>query len=113
MFISHAHAAAQVAISDDPDQFAIGSCYSGYPQTGAGHFHNHFFYRLIGFYLGRGSVTSAYGAAGSLVALLLWIYYSAQIFFLGAEFTYIQARRQGPRAEPARGAVRDPQLRMT
>lgn len=43
---------------------------------------------LIGVYLGRTSVASTYGAAGSLVALLIWIYYSAQILFLGAEFTY-------------------------
>jgi membrane protein len=42
---------------------------------------------LIGVYLGNSGVTSSYGAAGSLVALLLWIYYSAQIFFFGAEFT--------------------------
>jgi membrane protein len=41
----------------------------------------------IGLYLGSSSVTSIFGAAGSLVALLLWVYYSAQIFFLGAEFT--------------------------
>lgn len=41
----------------------------------------------IGLYLGRGAVASAYGAAGSVVALLLWIYYSAQIFFFGAVFT--------------------------
>jgi membrane protein len=42
---------------------------------------------LIGVYLGNSGVTSSYGAAGSLVALLMWIYYSAQIFFFGAEFT--------------------------
>lgn len=41
----------------------------------------------IGLYLGNSSIASGYGAAGSLVALLLWVYYSAQIFFLGAEFT--------------------------
>ncbi len=41
----------------------------------------------IGVYLGNSAVTSSYGAAGSVVALLLWIYYSSQIFFLGAEFT--------------------------
>jgi len=38
-------------------------------------------------YLGASGVASAFGAAGSLIALLLWVYYSAQIFFLGAEFT--------------------------
>lgn len=42
---------------------------------------------LIGFYLGNSSLAGSYGAAGSLVALLLWVYYSAQIFFLGAGFT--------------------------
>lgn len=41
----------------------------------------------IGLYLGNSGVTSSFGAAGSLIALLLWVYYSAQIFFLGAEFT--------------------------
>lgn len=50
---------------------------------------------LIGMYLGRSSVSSAYGAAGSLVVLLLWIYYSAQILFLGAEFTQVYARKFG------------------
>jgi membrane protein len=44
---------------------------------------------LIGLYLGRAGVASSYGAAGSIVVLLLWIYYSAQILFFGAEFTYI------------------------
>ena len=42
---------------------------------------------LIGLYLGKSGVASSFGAAGSLIALLLWVYYSAQIFFLGAEFT--------------------------
>lgn len=42
---------------------------------------------LIGLYLGSSGVASSFGAAGSLIALLLWVYYSAQIFFLGAEFT--------------------------
>jgi membrane protein len=41
----------------------------------------------IGVYLGNSGVANSYGAAGSVVALLLWVYYSAQIFFLGAEFT--------------------------
>jgi membrane protein len=59
---------------------------------------------LIGFYLGRGGVASAYGAAGSLVALLLWIYYSALIFFLGAEMTQAYARVYGKRLRPPRGA---------
>ena len=50
---------------------------------------------LLGVYLSRANVGSAYGAAGSLIVLLVWIYYSAQIFFLGAEFTRSYARRHG------------------
>lgn len=46
---------------------------------------------LLGLYLGRASVTSAYGAAGSLVVLLIWVYYSSQLFLFGAEFTRIYA----------------------
>jgi membrane protein len=46
---------------------------------------------VLALYLGRGSVGSAYGAAGSLIILLLWVYYSAQILFLGAEFTQVYA----------------------
>ena len=57
---------------------------------------------LIGLYLGQATVTSAYGAAGSLVVVLIWVYYSAQIFFFGAEFTHVFATRYGshvPRPE--------------
>jgi len=50
---------------------------------------------LIGLYLGKSSVASSYGAAGSLVILLLWVYYSAQIFLLGAEFTKAYADSHG------------------
>jgi membrane protein len=46
---------------------------------------------LLGLYLGKASPGSAYGAAGSLVVLVIWIYYSAQIFFFGAEFTHVYA----------------------
>jgi len=57
---------------------------------------------LIGLYLGRAGVTSVYGAAGSFVLLLLWVYYSAQILFVGAEFTEVYSRRYGSRrAVPA------------
>src|ERR671925_1211459 len=49
----------------------------------------------IGFYLGRASVGSAYGAAGSMVVLLVWVYYSALILFFGSEFTHAWATRQG------------------
>jgi membrane protein len=51
----------------------------------------------IGLYLGRSNVASSFGAAGSLAALLLWIYYSSQIFLLGAEFTWVYANRFGSR----------------
>ena len=60
---------------------------------------------LIGLYLGKSDVTSGFGAAGSLVVLLLWVYYSAQIFLLGAEFTWLYAHQHGSRAgagQPAR-----------
>jgi membrane protein len=50
---------------------------------------------LIGLYLGNAAITSTFGAAGSLGVLALWVYYSAQIFFLGAEFTRLYARRHG------------------
>ncbi|MFN0106100.1 MAG: YihY/virulence factor BrkB family protein [Bryobacteraceae bacterium] len=53
---------------------------------------------LIGLYLGRASFGSTYGAAGSLVIVLVWVYYSAQIFFFGAEFTHVYAKRHGSRA---------------
>jgi membrane protein len=49
----------------------------------------------IGYYLGYASVGSAYGAAGSMVVLLVWVYYSALIMFFGAEFTQAWATRQG------------------
>jgi len=59
---------------------------------------------LIGFYLSRG-VDSPYGAAGSLVVLLLWIYYSAQILLFGAEFTQVYANKYGSRVRPSPQAV--------
>lgn len=55
---------------------------------------------LIGLYLGRSSFSGAYGAAGSLVVLLMWVYYSAQIFLLGAEFTRAFAYSRGSHAPP-------------
>ena len=60
---------------------------------------------LIGLYLGTFGVNSAYGAASSLVVFIIWVYYSAQIFFLGAEFTRAFAERHGSRA---RGAATQP-----
>ena len=52
---------------------------------------------LIGLYVGRAGVTSGFGAAGSLVVVLLWVYYSAQIFLIGAEFTWVYANAFGSR----------------
>ncbi len=52
---------------------------------------------LIGLYLGKASLGSAYGAAGSLVVVLLWVYYSAQVLFFGAEVTQVYADRYGSR----------------
>lgn len=59
----------------------------------------------IGLYLGRSSVASAYGAAASVVVITVWVYYSAQILFLGAEFTQVYAQRYGSRIEPDDNAV--------
>jgi membrane protein len=53
---------------------------------------------VIGLYIGRAGVASAYGAAGALFAVLVWIYYSAAILLLGAEFTKVYARRRDERA---------------
>ena len=66
---------------------------------------------LIGLYLAKSSVASTYGAAGSLVVLLLWIYYSSQILFLGAEFTQVYATRYGSQIRPSKHAV--PVVRKT
>ena len=52
---------------------------------------------LIGLYLGTTSVASGFGAAGSLVVLLLWVYFSAQVFLLGAEFTWVYSHQFGSR----------------
>jgi membrane protein len=52
---------------------------------------------LIGLYIGRSGVVTGFGAAGSLVVVMLWVYYSAQIFLIGAEFTWIYANTFGSR----------------
>jgi len=59
---------------------------------------------FIGLYLGSSGVASAYGAAGSLITVLLWVYYSALIFFLGAEFTQVYASQYGSGVVPAKNA---------
>ena len=61
---------------------------------------------LIGLYLGRSEVGNTFGAAGSLAILLIWIYYSAQILFFGAEFTQVYASRYGSRIVPDPGMVK-------
>jgi membrane protein len=56
---------------------------------------------FIGMYLGKSSVSSVYGAASSLAIILVWIYYSSQILYLGAEFTYVYAIRYGSGVKPS------------
>jgi membrane protein len=61
---------------------------------------------LLSLYLGRSSTTSAFGAAASLVVLLLWVYYSAQLLLFGAEFTRVYADRFGSPVRPTENAIR-------
>lgn len=63
---------------------------------------------ILGFYLGKTSLASAYGAAGSLVIILTWVFYSAQILFLGAEFTQVYVRSGGKEIAPVEYAMRVP-----
>jgi membrane protein len=62
----------------------------------------------IGLYLGTSAVASSYGAAGSVVVLLIWVYYSSQIVLLGAEFTRAYVERFGARPPPSELATKDP-----
>jgi membrane protein len=64
--------------------------------------------QAIGFYLGRSTTTSSYGAAGSVMILLLWVYYSCQILLFGAEFTRLWAARHGVKPKPEAFAEKDP-----
>ncbi len=64
--------------------------------------------QLIGLYLGQSSMASAYGAAGSMMVLLLWVYYSCQILLFGAEFTRVYAARRGVKPTPESFAEPDP-----
>jgi membrane protein len=61
---------------------------------------------MIGFYLGNSSVNSAYGAAGSLVIILIWVYYSTVIFLFGAELTSVYAEKTGSEIKPYHHAVK-------
>ena len=61
---------------------------------------------LIGFYLGNSTFNSAYGAAGSLVIILVWVYYSTVIFLFGAELTSVYAEESGSKIEPYETAVK-------
>jgi membrane protein len=63
---------------------------------------------LVGLYLGKSGVASGFGAAGSLVVLLVWVYYSAQIFLLGAEFTHVYAQEHGSRVTEGAAAAPPP-----
>jgi membrane protein len=64
---------------------------------------------LIGLYIGRSTTASTFGAAGSIVVLMVWVYYSAQILLLGAEFTRVYTEhREGKRPPPEPGAKKDP-----
>ena len=64
---------------------------------------------LIGLYIGGSGITSLYGAAASLIVVLLWVYYSAQIFLFGAEFTWVYSHRFGSRTGvPRPGAPAEP-----
>ena len=62
----------------------------------------------LGLYLGKSGVGSSYGTAGSLIVLLLWVYYSSQILFFGAEFTQVYANQFGSRVAPTDNAVSVP-----
>ncbi|MDP2053467.1 MAG: YihY/virulence factor BrkB family protein [Acidobacteriota bacterium] len=64
--------------------------------------------QVIGLYLGQSSMASAYGAAGSMMVLLLWVYYSCQILLFGAEFTRVYAESRGRRPKPESFAEKDP-----
>ncbi len=61
---------------------------------------------MIGLYLGNSSVSSTYGAAGSLVVILIWVFYSAQILLLGAEFTQVYSKYRGTPIQPTKHAIR-------
>jgi membrane protein len=67
----------------------------------------------LGIYLGSAGVSSAYGAAGSIVALVIWVYYSSQVVLIGAEFTEAYARLFGSKITPDEKAVSLEELRAS
>jgi membrane protein len=67
---------------------------------------------LIGLYLGTSSLASTYGAAGSVLVVLVWVYYSSQLILLGAEFTRAYVEQFGPRPPPVDFATKDPKPRI-
>ena len=66
--------------------------------------------QLIGLYLGQSAIASMYGAAGSMMILLLWVYYSCQILLFGAQFTRVWAARHGRKVKPEAFAVKEAAL---
>jgi membrane protein len=63
--------------------------------------------QVIGFYFGQSDIATTYGAAGSMMVLLLWVYYSCQILLFGAEFTRLYVLSRGPKPKPEEFAVKD------
>jgi membrane protein len=61
---------------------------------------------IIGLYLGTSNIGSIYGAAGSVIVILLWVFYTSQIIFFGAVFTFVYSRKYGFNIYPAEYAVR-------
>jgi membrane protein len=60
---------------------------------------------VIGLYIVKSAITSSFGAAGSIIALVIWVYYSAQMFLLGAEFTWVYAKKFGSRSGLPRSLI--------
>ena len=65
---------------------------------------------IIGWYIGTSAVASTYGAAGALIVVLLWIYYSSQIFWLGAEFTKVYASHRPDAHRPGKNQPKIPEF---
>ena len=68
---------------------------------------------LIGLYLGTSTFASTYGAAGSVIVILVWVYYTSQLILLGAEFTRAYVEQFGPRPPPVEFATKDPKPRVS